>query len=68
MIWYVLKHNEIFDKPVKIKDPNHSHVYPLAVGEVVKFGRVSYKVMKINAPSNRRRGAGASPRDSLDNT
>jgi hypothetical protein len=50
MVWYIMKHLDLkavkFTSKKKI-DEKHLARYPLGVGEVVKFGRVAYKVTKI---------------------
>lgn len=49
MIWYILKQSDHFDKYIPIrKDQKRPKKYPLSLGEVVKFGRVCYKVIKLN--------------------
>lgn len=54
MIWYVMKYLD-GDKNVKEKSPKKKlgitpTMYALEAGEVVKFGRVSYKIIRIYQP------------------
>lgn len=53
MIWFIIKYLDLhalkFTKHKKI-DERHLNRYPLAVGEVIKFGRVAYKVTRIFRP------------------
>ena len=55
MVWFVMKYMDLkslkFTMNKKI-DEKHLCRYPLQVGEVVKFGRVAYKVSKIFNPKH----------------
>lgn len=54
MVWYIMKNLDLkalkFTQNKKIDD-KHLSRYPVVVGEVVKFGRVAYKVTKIFNPN-----------------
>jgi hypothetical protein len=53
MVWYIMKQMDLkalkFTQNKKI-DEKHLSRYPVQVGEVVKFGRVAYKITKIFNP------------------
>jgi len=51
MIWHILKATDHIDSD-KERDPAHPYRHPLSEGEVVKFGRVSYKITRIFLPDN----------------
>jgi len=54
MVWFVMKHLDLkalkFTMNKKI-DEKHLNRYPVCVGEIVKFGRVAYKITKIYNPN-----------------
>ena len=63
MMWHILKYYELPPSSSKLKDNRKPYRYPLSVGDVVKFGRVSYKVKRIFDPKQRdKREATSSPR------
>lgn len=53
LVWLVIKHidlNKFQSSYKKVIDERHLNRYPLSVGEIIKFGRVPYKVTKIYRP------------------
>lgn len=54
MIWLVIKHLDIKAMNLsnrKLIDEKYLSRYPLSTGEVIKFGRVGYKIAKIYKPN-----------------
>ncbi len=54
MVWLVLRNSR--DK-LSINNPSadakHPNRYPLKLGEIIKFGRVAYKIGKIHKPGKK---------------
>lgn len=54
MIWLILKNLDLKAMKFsnrKLIDERHLSRYPLSQGEVIKFGRVAYKITKIHNPN-----------------
>jgi hypothetical protein len=54
MVWFIIKHLDLRAMKFpnrKVIDDKHLSRYPLSQGEVIKFGRVAYKITKIYKPN-----------------